>query len=194
MHGDGLHSRHLLRLDRLQAHPAVSRSTIAVNRKATKQKPTNTPNTVSAPMPSRTWLRGAGPVGAPGMPEWGNLPIPKALLRRGVRDMVRICDGRMSGTHYGTCVLHVSPEAAIGGPLALLRSGDLVCLDAPAGRLDMFVDATELAARRAAWQPPPSRYPRSYAALYQAHVGQASEGCDFDFLAAPGEVPEPAIF
>jgi dihydroxy-acid dehydratase len=139
-------------------------------------------------------LRGAGPVGAPGMPEWGNLPIPKALLQRGVRDMVRICDGRMSGTHYGTCVLHVSPEAAIGGPLALLRSGDLVRLDVPAGRLDMLLDEADIAARRAAWRPEASRYPRSYAALFQAHVGQANEGCDFDFLAAPGAVPEPAIF
>jgi dihydroxy-acid dehydratase len=139
-------------------------------------------------------LRGAGPVGAPGMPEWGNLPIPKALLQRGVRDMVRICDGRMSGTHYGTCVLHVSPEAAVGGPLALLRTGDLVCLDVSAGRLDMLVDEAELTARRSAWTKPPSVYPRSYAALYQEHVSQAHEGCDFDFLAARGDVPEPAIF
>jgi dihydroxy-acid dehydratase len=139
-------------------------------------------------------LRGAGPVGAPGMPEWGNLPIPKALLKRGVRDMVRICDGRMSGTHYGTCVLHVAPESAIGGPLALLRTGDRVTLDVPAGRLDMLVADDELAARRAAWRAPAPRYPRSYAALYQAHVSQANEGCDFDFLAAPGQVPEPLIF
>lgn len=139
-------------------------------------------------------LRGSGPVGAPGMPEWGNLPIPKALLERGVRDMVRVSDGRMSGTHYGTCVLHVSPEASIGGPLALLRTGDPVRLDVPAGRLDVLVDDAELEARRARWTKPASRYPRSYAALYQEHVGQAHEGCDFDFLAARGDVPEPAIF
>jgi dihydroxy-acid dehydratase len=139
-------------------------------------------------------LRGAGPVGAPGMPEWGNLPIPKALLQRGVRDIVRVCDGRMSGTHYGTCVLHVSPEAAVGGPLALLRTGDMVRLDVSAGRLDMLVDPAEIEARRAAWTKPPSRYVRSYAALYQERVGQAHEGCDFDFLQAPGKVPEPAIF
>jgi dihydroxy-acid dehydratase len=139
-------------------------------------------------------LRGAGPIGGPGMPEWGNLPIPKRLLAAGVRDMVRICDGRMSGTHYGTCVLHVTPEAAVGGPLALLRTGDMVTLDVPGRRLDMMVDAAELAARRAAWSAPESRYPRSYAALYQAHVGQADTGCDFDFLSAPGAVPEPAIF
>ncbi len=139
-------------------------------------------------------LRGAGPVGAPGMPEWGNLPVPKHLLARGVRDMVRISDGRMSGTHYGTCVLHVAPESAVGGPLALLRTGDMVALDVPEGRLDMLVDDDELAIRRANWRPAAPRYPRSYAALYQAHVSQANEGCDFDFLAAPGDVPEPAIF
>ena len=139
-------------------------------------------------------LRHAGPVGAPGMPEWGNLPIPKKLLAAGIKDMVRICDGRMSGTHYGTCILHVAPEAAVGGPLALLRTGDLVQLDVEAGRLDMRVDDDELARRHTAWRPPPVRYERSYAALYQAHVGQANEGCDFDFLSRPGHVPEPAIF
>ena len=98
-------------------------------------------------------LRNAGPVGAPGMPEWGNLPIPKKLLRQGVRDMVRICDGRMSGTHYGTCILHVTPEAAVGGPLALLRTGDIIALDVAAGRLDMLVPEEELARRRAEWRP-----------------------------------------
>jgi dihydroxy-acid dehydratase len=139
-------------------------------------------------------LRNAGPVGAPGMPEWGNLPIPKKLLAAGVRDMVRICDGRMSGTHYGTCVLHVAPEAAIGGPLALVRTGDRISLDVPAGRLDMLVDADELAARRASWCPAPRRYQRSYAALYQAHVSQANEGCDFDFLAGTQPVPECEIY
>jgi len=99
-------------------------------------------------------LRNAGPVGAPGMPEWGNLPIPKKLLQEGVRDMVRICDGRMSGTHYGTCILHVAPESAVGGPLALLHTGDLIELDVPAGRLEMRVDAAELARRRAACDAP----------------------------------------
>ncbi|MBV1707161.1 MAG: dihydroxy-acid dehydratase [Hyphomicrobiales bacterium] len=138
-------------------------------------------------------LRNAGPVGAPGMPEWGALPIPKKLLAQGVRDMVRLCDGRMSGTHYGTCVLHIAPEAAVGGPLALLKTGDMVALDAEAGTLDMLVDAAELAARRAAWTPKPA-YARSYAALYQHHVSQADKGCDFDFLSAPGTVPEPPIF
>lgn len=138
-------------------------------------------------------LRNAGPVGAPGMPEWGNLPIPRKLLARGVRDMVRISDARMSGTHYGTCVLHVAPEAAVGGPLALLRTGDVVALDVPAGRLDMLVAEDELARRRAAWAPEP-RHERSWTALYQAHVGQAPDGCDLDFLAGAARVPEPAIF
>lgn len=138
-------------------------------------------------------LRNAGPVGAPGMPEWGNLPVPKKLLAKGVRDMVRICDGRMSGTHYGTCILHVAPEAAVGGPLALLRTGDIVELDAEAGRLDMLVPDDELARRRAAWRPAPL-YGRSFAALYQQHVTQANEGCDLDFLARGAPVPEPEIF
>ena len=139
-------------------------------------------------------LRNAGPVGAPGMPEWGNLPIPKRLLAKGVRDMVRISDARMSGTHYGACIVHVAPEAAVGGPLALLKTGDLVRLDAQAGTLDMLVDEAELADRRARWRPPESRYQRSYAALYQAHVGQAPTGCDFDFLAGRDPTPEPPIF
>lgn len=139
-------------------------------------------------------LRNAGPVGAPGMPEWGNLPIPKKLLARGVRDMVRISDGRMSGTHYGTCILHVAPEAAVGGPLALLQTGDMIVLDVAQGRLDMRVEAAELARRRAAWKPPARKYSRSFAALYQKHVGQADKGCDFDFLEGTDPTPDPAIF
>jgi dihydroxy-acid dehydratase len=139
-------------------------------------------------------LRNAGPVGAPGMPEWGNLPIPKKLLARGVRDMVRISDARMSGTHYGCCIVHVAPEAAVGGPLALVKTGDRVRLDVGAGRLEMLVDPAELERRRAAWQAPVSPYRRSYAALYQAHVGQAPQGCDFDFLTGQAPVPEPPIY
>ncbi len=139
-------------------------------------------------------LRNAGPVGAPGMPEWGNLPIPKKLLKAGVRDMVRICDGRMSGTHYGSCILHVTPEAAVGGPLALLRTGDLIALDVLAGKLDMLVDDAELARRRANWQPTAYQYERSFAALYQRHVSQADEGCDFDFLSGTAKVPDPVIY
>lgn len=139
-------------------------------------------------------LRNAGPVGAPGMPEWGNLPIPKKLLKQGVRDMVRICDGRMSGTHYGTCILHVSPEAAIGGPLALVKTGDLIELDVKAGTINMQVDEAELAKRKAEWKPYAPLYDRSFAALYQRHVSQADQGCDFDFLTGTIRVSEPAIF
>ncbi len=139
-------------------------------------------------------LRNAGPVGAPGMPEWGNLPIPKKLLKQGVRDIVRICDGRMSGTHYGTCILHVSPEAAIGGPLALVRTGDLIELDVAAATINMRVSEDELARRRAAWKPSAPIYERSFAALYQRHVSQAHEGCDFDFLTGTQPVPEPPIY
>lgn len=139
-------------------------------------------------------LRNAGPVGAPGMPEWGNLPIPKKLLRAGVRDMLRICDGRMSGTHYGACVLHVAPEAAVGGPLGLVRSGDMIFLDAEAGLLEMQVDEPELARRRAEWRPPAELYPRSFTALYKRSVSQADQGCDFDFLSGTGKLPEPSIF
>ncbi|HHQ4779199.1 TPA: L-arabinonate dehydratase [Aeromonas veronii] len=139
-------------------------------------------------------LRNAGPVGAPGMPEWGNLPIPKKLLQQGVTDMVRISDARMSGTHYGTCILHVAPEAAIGGPLALVRTGDLIELDIANGRLNMLVSDEELAERRRTLKPVHKVYERSYAALYQQHVTQADQGCDIDFLQAGSKVPEPPIF
>jgi dihydroxy-acid dehydratase len=142
-------------------------------------------------------LKNIGPVGAPGMPEAGNLPIPKKLLAEGVRDMVRISDGRMSGTHYGTCVLHVCPEAAVGGPLALVRDGDLISLDVAARKIELLVDDAELAKRHAAWQgakPATMRYNRSYAALYQQHVTQADDGADFDFLQGTELLPEPTIF
>jgi dihydroxy-acid dehydratase len=139
-------------------------------------------------------LRNAGPVGGPGMPEWGNLPIPRKLLQRGVRDLVRISDARMSGTHYGTCVLHVSPESAVGGPLALVRNGDTIELDVEARALNLLVDDAELARRRAAWSAPVQPYARGYTRLYQQHVTQAHEGCDFDFLAGTAPTPEPAIY
>jgi dihydroxy-acid dehydratase len=139
-------------------------------------------------------LRNAGPVGAPGMPEWGGLPIPKKLLDRGVRDLVRISDARMSGTHYGSCVLHVSPEAAVGGPLALVRTGDVIELDLARRLLHMDVPDDELARRRAEWSPPVQPYTRGWTRLYQQHVTQAHEGCDLDFLAGSGPTPEPAIF
>ena len=139
-------------------------------------------------------LRHAGPVGAPGMPEWGALPIPKRLLAEGVRDMVRISDARMSGTHYGSCILHVSPEAAVGGPLAWVRSGDTIALDVEARTLELCVDATELARRRADWKPPQRAATRGYTKLYQDHVMQAHEGCDFDFLQGDAPTPEPSIY
>jgi dihydroxy-acid dehydratase len=138
-------------------------------------------------------LRNAGPLGGPGMPEWGMLPIPKKLLKAGVRDMVRISDARMSGTSYGTCVLHVAPESWIGGPLALVHTGDLVTLDVPARRLDLQVPETEMAARRSAWTPAPPRFTRGFGMLFSRHVSQANEGCDFDFLEGTQATPEPEI-
>lgn len=141
-------------------------------------------------------LRNAGPQGGPGMPEWGMLPIPKALLKQGHRDMLRISDARMSGTSYGACVLHVSPEAYIGGPLSLLRTGDVIELDLPARTLNMLVDAQELEKRREAWSAPERRFERGYGWMYSRHIKQADEGCDFDFLATEfGEsCGEPDIF
>ncbi|MBC9246696.1 dihydroxy-acid dehydratase [Paracoccus sp. 11-3] len=127
-------------------------------------------------------LRNAGPLGGPGFPEWGMLPIPKALIKQGHRDMLRISDARMSGTSYGACVLHVAPESFVGGPLALLKNGDTVRLDLPNRRLDMLVDEAELIRRRDAWTPPEPRYTRGYGFLFQTHVTQADKGCDFDFL------------
>jgi len=139
-------------------------------------------------------LRNAGPVGAPGMPEWGGLPIPKKLLQQGVRDMVRISDARMSGTHYGSCILHVSPESAVGGPLALVQTGDMVELDVNARSIRMDVSDEELDRRRAAWTPPVSAFGRGWTQLYQRHVTQAHEGCDLDFLQSGPATPEPVIF
>ncbi|MFE4175680.1 dihydroxy-acid dehydratase [Streptomyces sp. NPDC056909] len=130
-------------------------------------------------------LRGAGPVGGPGMPEVGQLPIPRRLLHQGVTDMVRVSDARMSGTATGTVVLHVAPEAAEGGPLALVRDGDPIVLDAGDGRLDLDVDPAELSRRTPAPAAPAPR--RGYAALYRRHITQAPEGCDFDFLTATAE-------
>lgn len=139
-------------------------------------------------------LRNAGPVGAPGMPEWGQLPIPKKLILQGVRDMVRLSDCRMSGTSYGACALHIAPEAAVGGPLALVKNGDLIALDVPARTLTLEVSDEELEQRRAEWKPAPPRYHRGYAKLYVDHVTQANEGADFDFLQFGPPVPEPDIF
>ncbi len=136
-------------------------------------------------------LRGAGPKGGPGMPEYGMLPIPDRLLQQGVRDMLRISDARMSGTSYGACVLHVSPESHVGGPLALVRDGDMVTLDVAERRLDVDVSDAELERRRTTWTAPPSAYGRGYGALYIDHITQAEAGCDFDFLAREGAVAEP---
>ena len=141
-------------------------------------------------------LRGAGPQGGPGMPEWGMLPIPKKLLKEGVRDMLRMSDARMSGTSYGACILHVAPESHVGGPLALLKTGDLVKIDIHNRRIDMLVDDDELARRRASWTPPVPKFERGYGWMFTKHIKQADQGCDFDYLetsfgARPGE---PDIF
>jgi dihydroxy-acid dehydratase len=139
-------------------------------------------------------LRSAGPLGAPGFPEWGMLPIPRKLLQQGVRDMVRISDARMSGTSYGTCVLHVSPESHVGGPLALVHSGDEIELDVSRRSIHWHVSDAEIARRRSAWQPPVERWSRGYYKLFSKHVGQAHEGCDFDFLCDRSAGHEPDIF
>ncbi len=138
-------------------------------------------------------LRGAGPIGGPGMPEWGMLPIPKKLLQQGVRDMVRISDARMSGTSYGTCVLHVSPESAVGGPLALARTGDAITLDVAARALSLNVPEDELARRRARWVAPPPHYARGYGRLNAEQMTQAHEGCDWRVLERGAATPEPEI-
>jgi dihydroxy-acid dehydratase len=138
-------------------------------------------------------LQSAGPQGAPGLPEWGQLPIPKKLLQKGVRDMVRVSDARMSGTSYGACVLHIAPESHVGGPLALVRDGDPIELDVPARKLTLKVDDAELARRRAAWKPPAPHYTRGFGTLYLRHVTQANLGCDFDFLEAGVETTDPEI-
>jgi dihydroxy-acid dehydratase len=141
-------------------------------------------------------LRNAGPQGGPGMPEWGMIPMPKALLKLGLRDMVRISDARMSGTSFGACVLHVAPEAFVGGPLALLRTGDILELDVPNRSLNMLVSEEDLAARRAAWIAPQPRYGRGYGFIFAQHIEQADKGCDFDFLTMSFGAPvsEPDIF
>ena len=138
-------------------------------------------------------LRNAGPLGGPGMPEWGMLPVPKKLLKQGVRDMVRISDARMSGTSYGCCVLHVAPESFVGGPLALVMNGDLIELDVEKRVLNLKVPETEMQKRKAAWKPPQRKYERGYGAIFARHVSQADEGCDFDFLEGTAPVPEPEI-
>ena len=139
-------------------------------------------------------LRGAGPQGGPGMPEWGMLPIPKVLLKRGVRDMLRVSDARMSGTSYGGCVLHVAPEAHVGGPLALVRTGDRIRVSVSKRSIDMLVDDEDIGRRRREWIAPEPRFERGYGWMFAKHIRQANEGCDFDFLetgfGAPVDEPE----
>jgi dihydroxy-acid dehydratase len=139
-------------------------------------------------------LQHAGPLGAPGFPEWGMLPIPKKLLRQGVRDMVRISDARMSGTSYGTCVLHVAPESFLGGPLALVQTGDEIEIDIPARLIHWHCEPDEIERRRSLWQAPPPKFERGYGRLFSKHVTQADQGCDFDFLAGRSPGAEPGIF
>jgi dihydroxy-acid dehydratase len=141
-------------------------------------------------------LRNAGPQGGPGMPEWGMLPIPVKLIKQGVRDMLRLSDARMSGTSYGACMLHCAPEAYIGGPLALVKNGDRITVDVPARSIHLHVSDNELARRRAAWTPPPARYERGYGWMFNRHILQADQGCDFDYLETGFGAPvdEPSIY
>ena len=138
-------------------------------------------------------LRNAGPIGGPGMPEWGMLPIPKKLLRQGVRDMLRISDARMSGTSYGACILHVAPESAVGGPLGAVRNGDRITVDVPKRSIHVDLRDDEIAQRMQSYRPPPRDYPRGYYRMFAKHIQQANEGCDFDFLQGAGGIPEPEI-
>jgi dihydroxy-acid dehydratase len=138
-------------------------------------------------------LKNAGPKGGPGMPEWGQLPIPRKLVKAGIRDMLRISDGRMSGTSYGACILHVAPESYVGGPLAFVQTGDEIEVDVAARSIHLHVADEELGRRKSQWQPPAPRYPRGYGAMFSAHIGQADEGCDFDFLQGTARTAEPEI-
>jgi dihydroxyacid dehydratase/phosphogluconate dehydratase len=141
-------------------------------------------------------LRNAGPQGGPGMPEWGMLPIPTKLVKQGVKDMLRLSDSRMSGTSYGACILHVAPEAYIGGPLALVKTGDKITVDVPGRTIHLEVSDAELARRKALWVAPPKRYERGYGWMFSKHIMQADQGCDFDYLETSfgAPVPEPDIY
>ena len=140
-------------------------------------------------------LRNAGPKGGPGMPEWGMIPMPKALLKQGHRDMIRLSDARMSGTSFGACILHVAPEAYIGGPLALIKNGDIIEVDIPERKLNVDISENELSNRREKWKEPEPRYERGYGYIYSKHIEQADKGCDFDFLKPDfgSAVKEPEI-
>jgi dihydroxy-acid dehydratase len=139
-------------------------------------------------------LKNSGPQGGPGMPEWGMLPIPRKLVKQGVRDMLRISDARMSGTSYGSCILHVSPESFVGGPLAFVQTGDIIEVDVAARKIHLDISDAEMEKRKAAWKQPAPKYPRGYGAMFSEHIGQADDGCDFDFLKYTAQkVPEPEI-
>jgi dihydroxy-acid dehydratase len=131
-------------------------------------------------------LKNAGPKGAPGMPEWGHLPIPAKLLKAGVKDMVRLSDARISGTSFGTIVVHIAPEAALGGALAIVKDGDEIELDVPEKGLELLLPEAEIKARLAQWTPPAPHYSRGYGKMYLDHILQADQGCDFDFLLGRG--------
>jgi dihydroxy-acid dehydratase len=138
-------------------------------------------------------LQNAGPIGGPGMPEWGMLPIPKKLLKQGVRDMLRISDARMSGTSYGACILHVAPESYIGGPLAAVRTGDIISVDVDRRSINLEVTVAEIERRLKEWSPPDRTFQRGYNRIYAEHISQADKGCDFDFLEGTAPTPEPEI-
>jgi dihydroxy-acid dehydratase len=138
-------------------------------------------------------LRNAGPKGGPGMPEWGMLPIPKKLLKQGVRDMLRISDARMSGTSYGACILHVAPESTVGGPLAAVRTGDMITVDVKKRTINVALSDAEITDRIKGYKAPPRNYPRGYYKMFAEHTRQANEGCDFDFLEGAEGIPEPEI-
>ncbi|HEX7403141.1 MAG TPA: dihydroxy-acid dehydratase, partial [Usitatibacter sp.] len=141
-------------------------------------------------------LRNAGPQGGPGMPEWGMLPIPKKLVKQGIRDMLRLSDSRMSGTSYGACILHVAPESYIGGPLALVKNGDMISVDIDARSIRLEISDEEMARRKALWKQPGKRFERGYGYVFTKHIRQANEGCDFDFLQTDFGTPvsEPSIY
>jgi dihydroxy-acid dehydratase len=184
---DGAVIKHIAAEPRLLKHTGPA---VVFDSYAEMQKQINDP-ALGVTADSVLVLRNAGPKGGPGMPEYGMLPIPDYLLKQGVRDMVRISDARMSGTSYGACVLHVAPESFVGGPLALVRTGDLISLDAAARELRLEVSKEELAARRAQWQPPEPKFERGYGALFTEQISQANEGCDFASLARPGRNFDP---
>lgn len=184
---DGAVIKHIAAEPRLLKHTGTA---VVFDDYKTMQRTINDPE-LGITADSILVLRGSGPKGGPGMPEYGMLPIPDHLLKQGVRDMVRLSDARMSGTSYGACVLHIAPESHVGGPLALVRSGDTITLDVAARSLQLDVSDEELERRRSDWTPPAERHERGYGVLYNEQITQADTGCDFAFLAGPGTVADP---